>query len=275
LTLNGAPVAGSANFDLGVPGYRYDLNADLQSVPVKPLAQSVLHGQLVDLQGTMSGQMKFTGIGATGADLREHLRGTMSFAATNLDHRVTGTQQPWIQALFGTLVSVLRLPNISQSPIDGIATELQAGQGVLNVKSARINSAACIIEAQGQMRFADILTNSPINFPIRVSIPKSGRFESLPQFLTLGGTLTAPQPELNPLGVAQLATQLPGSAGGLVNQGVGQLGGILDKALGQAGATNLGVGTSLLKGFLDGARTNGASNANSTRPASDQKKSNP
>ncbi|HAB19524.1 MAG TPA: hypothetical protein DCE44_24220 [Verrucomicrobiales bacterium] len=283
LTLNGAPVSAAADLDLNIPGYKYDLSADLQSVPVTPIARSVLKGQLVDLKGTLNGKMKLGGTGREGADLRKHLNGTVTFAATNLDYQVTALQTPLMQGLMGTLVSVLRVPNISQSPIQGMAAQLEAGQGALNIKSAQVNSAAFVIDAKGQLQFADILTNSPINIPISVSLPKEGRFEPLPQFLTMRGTLGAPKPELNPLGVAQLATQLPGSAGALVNQGVGQLGGALDKALGQKGSTNPGTGTALIKGLLGGGtQTNappGATNTNAParpfNPLDLLKKSNP
>ena len=268
LTLNGAPIRAAADLDVGVPGYRYDLTADFQSVPIPPIAKSLLTGQLVDLRGTVSGKMKLAGAGVEGADLRQHLSGNMEFGATNLDYQISALQTRLMKTLVMTLSTALQVPNISQSPLQFIGAQMDAGQGTVNIKSAQISSAAFLAELQGKIQLADILTNSPVTLPVTVSLPKEGKLEALPQFLTLRGTVGTPKTDINALALAQAATRLPGPAGELINKGVSQLGGALDRALGGTGSTNAGAGTSLLKGLLGGGtRTNIPSSATNAASA--------
>ena len=252
LTLNGAPVSASADINVGVPGYVYDMKGRLTSVPVSPLARSFLSGDLVDLGGTLDSTLDLKGAGVEGAALRKHLVGSAAFSATNLNYRITSLKTPLMQALVRTLSTTLRLPSISESPIQRMEARLSAAQGVATLESARVSSAAFMASARGEVRIADILTNSSIALPVTVSLPKNGGWDELPTFLTLKGTLGAPRPDIDALALAQTMTRLPGAAGDLSNRGVEKLGSALDRALGGKSGTNTGAGTSLIKGLLGG-----------------------
>lgn len=264
LILNGAAVSANADLDLGVPGYTYDLDGSLQSVPIPPIAKSLMTGSYEDLKGTVSGSLKLKGAGVEGTDLKKHLVGTADFAATNLDYQVSALQTPLMKVLVGTLSTALKGPSLSSSPINFLGAQLEAGQGVVTVKTARVSSAAFTADVQGKVDLADVLTNSPIQLPVTVSLPKDGAMQVLPQFLTLKGTVGAPKSDIDPLALARAATQLPGAAGNLVNQGVSQLGNVIDKALGSGGGTNAGPASGLLKGLLSpgGGATNASTATN-------------
>ncbi len=273
LTVNDAPVSATGEVDVSVAGYRYDLAAELQSVPVSPLALSLLSGSLMDLQGTLSGRMKLAGAGMEGAELRKNLTGNLEFSATNLDYQISALQSPSVASVVATLSRALQLPNLAQSPLQFVEARITAGQGNLNLQSVRAGSTAFTGEAQGTIQLADIWTNSALALPITVSLPREGKMEPLPPFLTVRGTVGVPRPDINALALAQAATQLPGAAGELVNRGVNQLGGALDRALGGEGATNSGAGASLLRGLLGGGSRTNAANTNAptaspTQPAS-------
>jgi hypothetical protein len=267
LTMNGAAVSADADLDLGVPGYTYDLNGSLQSVPIPPIARSLMTGSYVDLKGTVSGNLKLKGAGVEGTDLKKHLVGTADFAATNLDYQVSALQTPLMKVLVGTLSTALKGPSLSSSPINFLGAQLEAGQGVVKVKTARVSSAAFTADVQGKVDLADVLTNSPIQLPVTVSLPKEGSLQVLPQFLTLKGTVGMPKADIDPLALARAATQLPGAAGNLVNQGLSQLGNVLDKALGSGGGTNAGAASGLLKGLLGPGNSTNASAAATNAPA--------
>lgn len=274
LFLNGAPVSASADVNLGVPGYVYDLKGSLSGVPVPPLAKSLLSADLVDLSGTINATLDLKGAGVDGVDLRQHLAGHAALAATNLNYSIASLKTPLMRELVRTLSTSLRIPSISESPIRTLETRVTAGQGVVTLASAQVSSDAFRAGARGGVRIADLLTNSPINLPVTVSLPHNSAWAELPTFLTFRGTLGDPRPNIDALALARTLTQLPGAAGGLSNAGVDRLGGALDRALGGRTGTNTGAGTSLIRGLLGNrpadtnapGATNGVTSTN-TAPA--------
>ena len=258
LTLNGAPVSASAAVNVGIPGYVYDVKGRLPGVPVGPLAKSFLTGEQADLGGTLDASAEVKGAGVTGAALREHLTGNVAFAATNLNYRITALKTPLMRTLVESLSTALRLPSISESPIRRIDTRVTADKGVVKLTSALVESAAFQAAAQGDIRLADVLTNSTLQLPVMVRLPKSdGGWDELPSFLTFQGTLGVPKPVLDPLALARTMTRLPGAAGELSTRGVEKLGSALDRVLGGKSETNTGAGTSLIRGLLGGGSSGG------------------
>ena len=254
LTLNGAPVSATAAVNVGVPGYVYDVKGRLPGVPVGPLAKSFLTGEQADLGGTLDASADVKGAGVTGAALREHLSGTVAFAVTNLNYRVAALKTPLMRTLVDSLSTALRLPSISDSPIGRIDTRVTADKGVVKLTSGLVESAVFQASAQGDIRLAAVLTNSTLQLPVTVRLPKTGGgWDELPSFLTIQGTLGAPKPVLDPLALARTMTRLPGAAGELSNRGIEKLGGALDRVLGGKSDTNSGAGTSLIRGLLGGA----------------------
>ncbi|MBL9174271.1 MAG: hypothetical protein JNL10_12105 [Verrucomicrobiales bacterium] len=258
LTLNGAPVSAAAAVNLGVPGYVYDVKARLPGVPVGPLAKSFLTGDQADLGGTLDVSAEVKGAGVTGAALRDHLTGNVAFAATNLNYRITALKTPLMRTLVESLSTALRLPSISESPIRRIDTRVTADKGVVKLTSALVESSAFQASAQGDIRLADVLTNSALQLPVTVRLPKTGGgWDELPSFLVFQGTLGVPKPVLDPLALARMMTRLPGAAGELSTRGVEKLGSALDRVLGGKSETNSGAGTSLIRGLLGGDSSGG------------------
>jgi AsmA-like C-terminal region len=267
LTLNGAPVSASLDLNLGVEGYEYAVKGDLAAVPVAPLAKSFLSGDRVDLSGTADASLDLKGAGVDGSALRKHLAGTAGFSATNLNYRITALKSPLMKTLVRTLSTSLQIPGIEESPIRTLEARIRAGQGVVNLSSARVASDAFQAAVRGEVRIADILTNSAITLPVTVSLPRNGVFEELPTFLTFKGTVGAPRPDVDALALARTLTRLPGAAGALSVQGAEKLGSALDRALGGKSGTNAGAGTSLIQGLLGGrpAATNAAGATNAAK----------
>ena len=253
LSLNGAPIAAKANVNLGVPGFTYDLSLDATRVPVKPVAASLLSGELVDLHGELTAGAKITGAGVTGAGLRKALAGDVSFSAKGLDYQISALQSPLLRTLTSVLTTVLQLPNISKSPIDSIELKSTAAKGVIQVDSAQVSSAAFLATTRGEVTLADELGQSTLHLPVSVSVPKGGQYEKLPDFLTMKGTLSKPEPSYDPLAIPGILTRLPAGLGSAVGSGLNRLGDTLNKATGGA-ATAVGA----LLGGTHPADTNAA-----------------
>ena len=254
MTLNSAPIELTADIDLSVPGYSYDIAADLKGVPLSPIAKSLLTGDAVELKGALDTHVKLKGAGMEGADLRKNLQGDISFGATRLDYQVARLQNPLLKFLVSTLSLALQLPNLSQSPLDSVIAQMTAGQGEVQIQKARVASAAFAAELNGSIQLADVLTNSTLQLPVIVSLPRDGKMEALPQFLTIRGTLSEPKKDIDLLALASVMTRLPGGAGSLINKGLGKLGGAAEKATGSAGGVGSAVG-GLVQGVLGGGTT--------------------
>jgi len=252
LTLNGAAVAAEADLQVGVPGHVYDVKASAAGVPLSPLASAVLPADLADLTGTLDATVDLKGLSPLGSALRKNLAGTAAVSATNLNYRITALKSPLMRLLVGTLATSLRLPSISESPLRTMEARMTAGQGLATVESASVSSDAFMAATRGEIRLADRLEGSAIQFPVTVSLPKDGAWDTLPPFLSVKGTLENPRPDVDALGVARILPRLPGAAGELSTRGVEKVGSALDRVLGGKSGTNAapGAGTSLLKGLL-------------------------
>lgn len=133
-----------------------------------------------------------------------------------------------------------------------ISTDI--GNGAVSLKTARIQSAALRIDARGGLRFAPVLTNSPINIPVTIALsrkisekamlvdastPTNAAYAPLPEFLTVKGTLGNPSPSIDKLALASMgaktlaraAAGLGGNLGGKVAGAAGVLGSLLGTLL--------------------------------------------
>jgi uncharacterized protein involved in outer membrane biogenesis len=232
LSLNGAPVRAAVRADLGVKGYAYDLNFGATNIPVTPLAKSFLTGPQMHLHGNVNAGANLKGAGITAPSLRKNLAGDFGFAATGLDYEVSAVKSPLLKTLVTVLTTVLRLPNVSQSPIDALAVSATAGQGIVRLANAKVASPAFLAEVGGQIGLADVLTNSELNLPVAISIPKDGKMDRLPDFLTIRGTVGKPESSIDKIALVQVAARLPGGIGSAASKGLNQLGGALEKATG-------------------------------------------
>ncbi|MDE3068035.1 MAG: AsmA family protein [Verrucomicrobiota bacterium] len=273
LALNGAPVNANADLDLSVPGYKYEFAADADRIPFAPLVDAFAPDRQGQLGGTLTAHAKINGAGCTGADLQKNLAGQFSVGATNLNLAVVNVRSSILKTLINVVATIPQLVSspesgltsligrvmgqkgglmdqLQQSPIQAISAGGQAGGGRINVQHATVQSAAFEADAPGDIGLAPVLTNSVINFPVTISLSQpiaqqlnlaaantagAGGYVSLPQFLTLTGTLGEPKTQIKKSALAGLVVTSIGS--GLLNQATNPaspVGNLLDQLLRRA-----------------------------------------
>ncbi|MHB8522603.1 MAG: DUF748 domain-containing protein [Limisphaerales bacterium] len=241
LTLNGAAVTASVVANLGVPGYRYDLSLKADKIPLAPLANSFSPTYSGQAQGDLFADVQLKGAGITGANLRRNLAGQCNLSLTNADIQLVS---PKMNILLVPIASLLRVSEITQSPLNAIYARIAAGNGEIRLDQAGVESAAFQASTRGTITIADVLTNSPINhLPvdfylnraiagrahlIMAGTPTNATFVKLPNFLKIGGTLGTPKTQTDDIVITAL---IAGSAAGFVGGKAGNIlqgvGGIL------------------------------------------------
>lgn len=270
LVLNGAPVNATADLDLGVPGYKYNLALDANQVPFAPLVNSFAPDRKGELVGMLTTHAQIGGAGLTGADLQKNLAGQFNIGATNLNLSVINIHSSILKSLINVVATIPQLLSnpesailslfgqvtgqggglmnqLQQSPIEVIAAQGRVGTGRLDLQSATVQSAAFEADAQGSILLAPVLTNSAINIPIAISVSQpiakqlnlasannsSGTtYVPLPQFLTMTGTLGDPKTQIKKTALVGLTVKSFGS--GLLNQATNPatpVGGLLNQLL--------------------------------------------
>ena len=254
LTLNGAPVNASVDLNLGVPGYKYDLDFGADRVPVAPLVNTFVPERKGQMGGTFTAQAKFTGAGVTGAGLQKNLTGQFAVGATNLNLSVMDVHSAILKTLINVIATIPQLlsspdraiasllgqatglrgglmDELKKSPIQVINARGQAGGGRIDLQQATVQSAAFQADARGDIALAEVLTNSTINIPVAVFVSQpigkqlnlasantaaSATYVPLPQFLTMTGTIGNPKADINKAALAGLAVKSVGQ--GLLDQ---------------------------------------------------------
>jgi uncharacterized protein involved in outer membrane biogenesis len=254
LTLNGAPVNASVDLNLGVPGYKYDLDFGADRVPVAPLANTFAPDRKGQLGGTFTAQAKFSGAGVTGASLQKNLTGQFAIGATNLNLSVVDVHSAFLKKLINVIATIPQLlssperaiaslfgqatgqngglmDELKKSPIQVINAQGRAGDERIDLQQATVQSTAFKADARGGITLAQVLTNSTINIPVTVfvSLPigkqlnlasdntaANATYVPLPQFLTMTGTLGNPKADINKVALAGLAVKSAGQ--GILNQ---------------------------------------------------------
>jgi hypothetical protein len=201
-------------------------------IPMTPLARSFLTGPQVDLHGQLKAKASVKGAGITGRSLREHLAADFDFSASGLDYQVTAVRSPIMKTLIGVLGTVLKLPKLEQSPIDSMSLKAVVAKGLVTLNEYRISSPAFVANLKGTAQLADVFTNSAIRLPVSLAITAEGKSVKVPDFLTIAGTVGKPKSEIDPVGLAQVATQLPWGIGSVVSTGLSKVGEALEKATG-------------------------------------------
>ena len=233
LTLNGAPVSATADLNLGVPGWIYAVSLDAGGIPIAPLANSFVP----DANGKYSGLIyvgaQVKGQGVTGTNLRQSLSGQVSLILTNASVQLVASHTKifFIPINVQLIATLLNIPEIMQSPLTGAEVQVGLGSGQIDVQRAEVVSPAFLGNVHGVIPIADVLTNSPLNLPLEVSLTNSlatklaldttqsvNGYTPLPVFMTVLGTLGNPQPKKD---VLVLATLTARAAGGLVGGTVG------------------------------------------------------
>jgi uncharacterized protein involved in outer membrane biogenesis len=266
LTLNGAPVNATADLNLGVPGYKYDLTLGADRVPVAPLVNTFMPDRKGQMGGTFTAQAKFTGAGITGAGLQRNLTGQFAGGVTNLNLSVMNVHSPILKTLINVIATIPQLlsspesaiasllgqvtgqggglmDELKKSPIQVINAQIKAGGGRIDLPSASVQSTAFKADARGGIALAQVLTNSTINIPVAVFVSRSisrqlnlasantaanATYVPLPQFLTMKGTIGVPKADINKAALGGMAVQSLG--GGIINtstNGASQVGNLL------------------------------------------------
>ncbi len=262
LSLNGAPVTATADLDLGMPGYKYSVALNAQKVPLAPLVDTFQPARAGQLGGTVTTDTQISGAGITGASLQKNLAGKFSLDAANLNLSVANVQNKVLKGVVSAVATIPEILNgnpvngvisllggvtgrgglmneLQQSPIEVISARATVGNGLVNLQTSTVQSAAFEANATGSITLNSVLTNSTINIPVKISLsqaitsklnlaagassPKTA-YVPLPQFLTMTGTLGNPKTEINKLALVGLTLQsIPAgnngsSVGNLLNQ---------------------------------------------------------
>ncbi len=237
LTLNGAPVSATADLDLSVPGYKYDVTFSANGIPVEPLANSFSPTYRGQANGRLLASASIKGAGVTGTSLRQNLNGNMNFSFTNANIQIVG---PKVKRILSPIALVLGAPELLNSPLDYINASLRAGKGNIEIPGFTAHTSAFVAQSQGVIPIADVLNNSPLNQEIEVSlsrglaqklrfsnVPTNQAYAKLPSFVHLKGTLGNPEAKTDKAVIVALTASsigniVGGKAGGIL-EGVGGL----------------------------------------------------
>ncbi len=286
LKINGAPITAKVTANVGVPGYRYDTQLRIERLSLEPFINSFAPERKGQIHGTLLANANIRGAGVTGASLSSNLNGGFAFTATNLNLKLGDTKTPLIRTVINIVTALPKLiqnpgaqvgsllgqltggaqaktgswvDDLETEPLDVIDLSADIGNGAVSLKTARVQSAALRIDARGGLRFAPVLTNSPINIPVTIALsrkiakkavlldastPADAAYAPLPEFLTVKGTLGNPSPSIDKLALAAMGAKTLGRAaaglGGNLGGKVAGAAGILGNFLGTppAAATN-------------------------------------
>lgn len=263
MALNGAPVEAHVEANLTVPGYQYAMTLQTGPIPLPPLVNSFLPERKGQVGGTTLAQADLKGAGITGASLAKHLTGNFAFAATNLNLSVGDVRNPVLNTILNVIVGIpnfIRDPTaavgnllarltgtggartgwadrLTAAPIDSVVLRGQAGGGRVDLREARVRSAAFLAEATGGITLAPILTNSPLQIPVMVSLsyplanevglvpagtPTNAPYVKLPDFVSLQGTLGVPEAKINKLALAAVALKTGAGVAGRTGSAAGE-----------------------------------------------------
>jgi hypothetical protein len=109
--------------------------------------------------------------------------------------------------------------DLKKSPIDSIVVHGTAGSGKVDLQQAMVSSSAFKADAKGTVTIASILTNSPIQIPVTISLshalaqkvnlvssdtPTNAAYAALPNFYTMKGTVGNPKNDIDNVALLKL-----------------------------------------------------------------------
>lgn len=198
-SLNGAPVKGSLDLNLGVPGFQYEFTFDASQIPMAPLVNSYQPERKGQIAGTATATARLKGAGVTGENLQKNLTGQFDLVATNLNLALGNVHTPVIKSVINIVAGIpnaIRNPTAAvgnllgnlfgaksdgggvmdefmKSPVNAIVAHGTAGDGKIELKQAFVESTTFRGEATGAIDIAKVLTNSVLRFPVTVSLGKA------------------------------------------------------------------------------------------------------
>jgi hypothetical protein len=262
LALNGAPVNATVDADVGVPGYKYNVAYNMNAVPLAPLVNSFAPERKGQIGGTMTAALKVSGAGITGPNIQKNLAGNFDVTSTNLNLSVVDIKNRMLKTIINVVATIPELiknpaggalstlgsltglgsggltEDLKKSPINTIDVHAVAGSGKVDLKNAVVSSSAFEASAQGNVVLAEVLTNSTLQVPVRISLsqalakkvnllpadaPTNAQYAALPDFFTMKGTVGNPKSDIkySALGGIALKAFGGGSAGNAISSLLG------------------------------------------------------
>jgi hypothetical protein len=258
LALNGAPVRSMVDLDLGVPGYQYALDLSAIEVPFAPLVNTFQPERRGQMGGALTASATLSGIGTSGEALQKTLTGKFDFGTTNLNLSIGNVKSRLLKSIINVIAIVPELrknPNaalgslagallgsssssqsggwsdeLAKSPINIVQARGNMGSGRVTLDQALVQSPAFEARTRGDVALVPVLTNSPINFPLTISVrrplaekinfvpagtPTNAIYVKLPDYVTVKGTVGNPKTDINKMALLgsaleQLGGNIPG-----------------------------------------------------------------
>ena len=248
MTLNGGAVNLKALLNLAVAGYQYDVNATLADVPIEPLANTFIPEKKGQYKGTLLTSAQIKGAGVTGPNLQKNLGGQFGLTLTNADIKVL--DNPRLQKILRPIALALRIPELANSPLNWVDARAVISNGTINLPVTTAESSVFRAGLSGTITMVEILTNSTLNrLPVDLALSRNVaerarmapsdlatnvQFVTLPQFVSIGGTVGEPKPQIDSVAVGRI---LAGTIGTFVGGDAGKILRGLGN-LGQGGGTN-------------------------------------
>jgi hypothetical protein len=268
--LNGVPVSASADVDLGVPGYRYDVTLNAPGVLLAPLVNSFVPERKGQFGGTLVASAQIKGAGITGAGLQRNLTGQFNLETTNLNLAIPNLQSSTTLDVINGIIAIpegIKNPRafvdkifgrpeakggwteeFTKSPINTLVVRGVAGSGMVQLQKVFVESAAFQASTAGEVAFAPVLNDSRLNFPVSVSLqrkladqvgltpantPTNASYVRIPDFVTVRGTLGKHEVRKDYLVLAQVALKASGGVLGSAGNAIAnQATGVFDAVSG-------------------------------------------
>jgi len=222
LTFNSAPVDMRTKLNLGLPGYQYDMFMKIAGLPLSPIITSLKPDLKLTSGGEIYSELTVNGKGTTGKSLKENLNGYVTVSLTNANIvMMSGTAK----VILSPIAFILGIPEIVNSPIQSADANITLGSGKIDIKKLVVQSPVFMVETSGAIPIEDVLTNSPLDLPVVISLKQeyAKRFSlqnqgeeyvKLPQFATVKGTIGSPDVKIDKLKIAAITAVGIGTATG-------------------------------------------------------------
>ncbi len=266
-TINGAPAKAEVALDLGVKGYTYDVSLLGDRIPSDPLIATFSPTNKGLYVGDLYVKVAVKGAGITGPSLQKNLSGETSLSFSNASIALISKRA---HTLISPVATLLRVPELLDSPLTTVHSETKIGNGVVMVTNVVAEGPAFQARINGPITLAPVLTNSTLNLPVTLALsravaakanllaadtPTNAAYSDLPNFVKIGGTVGQFKPEFNELAIAGILGKnligLPGAVGEKIGSTLSSATNLLG---GVTGSTNKLGG--ILSGILGGAKTN-------------------
>jgi hypothetical protein len=262
LTLNKAPINANIDLNLGVRGYAYNIAFSMDKVPLQPIVDTFMPEKKGAYKADIIANANIKGTGTTGTSLKNSLNGQVTFSLTNATIKITTVG--WVNALLKGIAAVTQSPQVSETVLNWVAADVPLGNGQIQIKNFQAQSPELMAQSQGNIPIADVLTNSPLNLPLDISLASNlaklsrlapanattnGAYTALPRFVTIVGTLGKPDSKINKVALVGTAAQ---AIGGFIGGKTGE---------------QIQSGSSLLNNFLGGKPAQAPTNAPATTNA--------